>query len=289
MNKFLAIFLSISLTCILQAGIIQETIEIAAKVSGKVMSSSSKKAAELVLTKAVTQYGDDAIKIARHGGIEAIKHGAKYGDDFWRLAKNASPSGMRSLALHADTLMPSAKRLGNNFIKLESKVPGLASRVVNEFGDNAVAHLAAKASPNDISKLLGYAAKADSPATKKLLFESYKKGGSTFLNNLNSKAILTAGLSTAMVVAAYKISNGIEDGIKDISIKNPDVAVKFFSKVVSPFQWFLIIVASLFILPVFFKWKHLFTIKKNKEHDIENNNFNAKAKPQNPNCNATVK
>jgi hypothetical protein len=269
MNKFLAIFLSISLTCILQAGIIQETIEIAAKVSGKVMSSSSKKAAELVLTKAVTQYGDDAIKIARHGGIEAIKHGAKYGDDFWRLAKNASPSGMRTLALHADTLMPLAKRLGNNFIKLESKVPGLASRVVNEFGDNAVAHLAAKASPNDISKLLGYAAKADSPATKKLLWESYKKGGSTFLNNLNSKAILTAGLSTAMIVAAYKISNGVEDGIKDISIKNPDVAVKFFSKLVSPFQWFLIIIASLFIVPVFFKWRYF--LRNKKEPNTVNN------------------
>ena len=262
MKKLLTLFYCISVATISQAGIIQETIEIAAKVSGKVMSSSSKKAAELVLTKAVTQYGDDAIKIARHGGIEAIKHGAKYGDDFWRLAQNASPSGMRSLALHADTLMPLAKRLGNNFIKLESKVPGLATKVVNEFGDDAVHHLATHASPNDISKLLGFASKADSITTKKLLFENYKKAGSSFLKNLDCKTVLTAGLTTSMIVAAYKISNGVEEGIKDISAKNPHAATSLFGKIIYPFQWLIIVIVITFVMPLFFKWKHLLKIKK---------------------------
>ena len=41
---------------------------------------------------------------------------AKYGDDFWKLARHATPGAARSLALHADDLMPIAQRLGNSFV-----------------------------------------------------------------------------------------------------------------------------------------------------------------------------
>ena len=258
MKKSFALLFALIFSTILQGGIIQETIEVAAKVSGRMLSSSSRKAAEKILIKAVRTYGDDALKVVKHGGLEALKQGAKHGDDFWKLARHATPGAARSLALHADDLMPIAKRLGSSFMQLEGKVPGLAAKVVSEFGDDAARHLAAQASPNDISKLLGYASKADSPATKRLLLESYKKSGNSFLKKLDSKTILAVGLTASMITASYKVSDGIQNGIEKVAVSNPETFKEVVNDFAFPFKWLGVLLIVLFILPVLNVWKRLF-------------------------------
>ena len=267
LKKIFALLVISGFAVNVSAGVIQETIEAAAKLSGKVLTRGAKKAACKTLSIAVQKHGDDVLKAVRHGGFEALKQGAKYGDDFWRLAKHASPKAARSLALHADELMPVAKRLGTSFVKLEGKVPGLASKAVAEFGDDAARHLAAKASPNDISKLIGYASKADSPATKKLLMDHYKKGGSVFLKKLDSKVILASGLSAAMVISAYKISDGIEEGIEYVAKEKPETFQKVIENMVFPFKWLFAAAAVAFILPVLLKWIKLFNTKKSESNN----------------------
>ena len=267
LKKIFALLVISGFAVNVSAGVIQETIEAAAKLSGKVLTRGAKKAACKTLSIAVQKHGDDVLKAVRHGGFEALKQGAKYGDDFWRLAKHASPKAARSLALHADELMPVAKRLGTSFVKLEGKVPGLASKAVAEFGDDAARHLAAKASPNDISKLIGYASKADSPATKKLLMDHYKKGGSVFLKKLDSKVILASGLSAAMVISAYKISDGFEEGIEHVAKEKPETFQKVIENMVFPFKWLFAAAAVAFILPVLLKWIKLFNTKKSESNN----------------------
>ena len=272
MKKTLIVLVVAFFAVVLQGGPIQETIEAAAKLSGKMLSTSSRKTAEKILSKAVQKYGDDALKIVKHGGIEAVKQGAKYGDDFWRLARHASPQAARSLALHADELMPIAKRLGTSFVKLESKVPGLASKVVAEFGDDTARHLAKHAAPNDISKLLGLASRADSPATKKLLLEKYRKGGSTFLKNLDSKKIMVAGLTASMVITAYKISDGIETGIEKTAEKNPNAFKDVVNNLTFPIKILFVILVILFVWPVFRVWNRFFFLWKPKQKSATDNN-----------------
>lgn len=257
MKKSFVLLVVILFTAVLRGGVIQETIETAAKVSGRVLSHSSGKAAEKILTKVVQQYGDDALKVVKNGGLEAIKQGRKYGDDFWKLAKHASPQTVRSLALHADELMPVAKRIGPQFIYLENKVPGLASKVATEFGDDAVRYLAKNASPNDVSKLLGFAGKADSPATKKLLFENYRKGGTSILKKLDTKKILALGLTASMITATYKISDGIETGIEQVAQSNPETFQNVVGNIVLPFQILIGILVVLFAWPLFKLWRRL--------------------------------
>ena len=257
MKKSFVLLAVILFTAILRGGVIQETIEAAAKVSGKVLSSSSGKAAGKILTKVVQQYGDDTLKVVKNGGIEAIKQGRKYGADFWKLAKHASPQTVRSLALHADELMPVAKRIGPQFIHLENKIPGLASKVATEFGDDAVRYLAKNASPNDVSKLLGFAGRADSPATKKLLFESYRKGGTSILKKLDTKKILALGLTASMITAAYKVSDGIETGIEQVAKNNPETFQNVIGNLVLPFQILVGILVLLFAWPLLKLWRRL--------------------------------
>jgi hypothetical protein len=122
--------------------LLQETIEIAAKVSGKHLSPSAARAAVSSLSKAAARHGDDVLRVTREGGLEALSRGAQYGSAFWHAARHAEPAALRSLLLHTDELLPLARRLGPDFLKLEAKVPGVAARAVELFGDDAVKILA---------------------------------------------------------------------------------------------------------------------------------------------------
>lgn len=238
------------------ARVVREAVETAAKVSGKNLTKATRKAAQKALAEAFAKYGDDALRAARHGGLEAIKCGAKYGDDFWRLTRGAAPHAVRSLALHADDLMPVAKRVGAEFMLLESKAPGLGAKVVAEFGDDAARAIARTAPPGDIAKLAGYAAKADSPATKKLLAECYGKKGHRFLEKLNWKHIMATGLSAAAVTAAYKVSDGVEEGLKTAAKENPEQFAKGFFSVFAPIVWVIAALIALAVaLPMLKLWR----------------------------------
>ena len=55
--------------------IIQETIKLAAKKSGKTLKPAMRKALEKTLLQASKQYGDDVIKIVSKGGLEVLEQG----------------------------------------------------------------------------------------------------------------------------------------------------------------------------------------------------------------------
>ena len=233
--------------------VLQETIELAAKVSGKTLSRASSQAAVNALTKAAQRYGDDVIRLTRAGGLEALDAGAKYGDGFWRLAKRATPEGARSLALHADELMPLAKRFGDDFLRLEGKVPGLGAEAVRLFGDDSVSMLA-KAPASDLPRLVGFARRSDSPEATRLLLEKYSKHGSAFLDKLNWKQIMASGLSVAAITAAYKISDGVETGIEIIAEKHPDRFKESLSVITAPVRWGIVILLAALFGPMCFRF-----------------------------------
>lgn len=241
---------------------ISETVEFAAKKSGKVLTPAARKSAELALSKAVAGYGDDVLKTVSRGGLETLEAGAKYGDDFWHLCKGATPDAVRSLALHGDDLMPIAKRLGADFMMLEGKAPGLGAKVVQSFGDDGAKALA-KAPADDISKLVGYAGKADSPETVKFLHETYKKGGTNFLNNLNWKTVMAGGLSVAVITAAYNVSQGVKEGMVIAAEKDPEGFRGRFDSFTAPVRYGLSALFILLLLPVgMFSWKLCCKLRK---------------------------
>ena len=203
MKKIISALFLVSISYALAAApavLIRETIEAAAKVSGKTLTRSAGHSARIALEKAMVQYGDDAARIVKAGGLETLQAGTKYGDDFWRLCKKSSPDTIRRFSLHADDWMPHIKRIGDDFIRLEEKAPGLGIKAVQTFGDDAV-KIFSQAPADDLSRMIGYAKRAESPAAKKYFLETYKKGGSKFLDSLNGKKILAGGLSIAAITA----------------------------------------------------------------------------------------
>ena len=211
---------------------VSKTIEAAAKKSGKALTPAMRKASEKALLQASKQYGDDGFKVVSRGGLEALEQGGKHGKIFWELCAH-TPQAARSLALHADDLLPIAKRIGPEFMKLEAHVPGLGKQAVTCFGDDA-AKLLVKMPADDAARLIRFGAKADSPRTAKMLLDGCQKTSGAILKHLDGKRIVALGLSAAMVTAAYKVSDGIEDGLTEIASESPE---HFTNVVARPLIW----------------------------------------------------
>lgn len=194
--------------------VIQEALEQAAKVSGKTLTPASKEAAEIAMRKAIASHGDDIMRIVRVGGLETLEQGAKHGDEFWRLCAH-SPRAARSLALHADDLLPLARRIGPEVAELEARVPGMTLQIAEHYGDDGIRALT-KAPADDISMLVCGAQNADSPATRVLLLNTYKKSkdGAMFLRKIDWKVVAATGLSASAIISAYKLSDGVETVIE---------------------------------------------------------------------------
>lgn len=229
---------------------VTEAVELGAKISGRTLSPAARAAAEAAARTAARQYGDDVVRLVGRGGLEMLEQGARHGDEFWRLALR-NPEAARSLALHGDQLLPLARRVGPEVLVLEAKAPGLAARVAAELGDDMVAPLA-RASADDASRLLGYAAKADSPATRALLLEKYRASRypARFLEAFNWSRIMATGLSAAAIVAAYKISDGIESGVEILAEKHPEHFVAVLGTMLAPFRWGLLLLWLILLYPL---------------------------------------
>jgi len=259
---------------------VEEVLEIAAKVSGKPLNKTTQKLAAEELEKWTVKYGDDAILATKRGGLELLEAASKYGDDVWEFSSKV-PTATRALAVRADELIPLTRRIGTEVLELEARTPGIAEKVVEHFGDDAVRQLARNASPDDLTKLTGYAAKADSPAAKALLYEKYKEGGTHFLEKLDYKQIMTGGLSIGIITAAYQLSKGereknvaigegIGKGYEEAAKKNPDKFLKeakssSFSDIYDAGYWIVLVFGVGFSIIIL---KKIYSAI-NRKHDIK--------------------
>ena len=231
-----------------------KAVSIAAKRSGRVLTPAARIAMEEAACKAFAKYGDDVFRVLEKGGLEALKQGERHGKDFWKLCSHATPQGARSLALHADTLMPIARRVGKDFVTLEGKVPGLGAECMKLFGDQSAKTLA-RAPAGEITQLVGYARRADSPRTARLLHEAYRKSGGQVLKHLSWKHIMAGGLSAGAIIAAYKLSGGVAE----LAEKHPESFERIIDKWTWPIPLFLL---ALLGLAVWFAWGPVAKMRK---------------------------
>ncbi len=100
--------------------------------------------------------------------------------------------------------------------------PQLAKQVASKFGKSG-AKVLIKAPVADTVRLVEYANKATNSGVRKALLKYYKKGGTKFLDQLSWEKILAGGLSTAMIISAYQVSDGMQEGMANISKESPEV------------------------------------------------------------------
>ncbi len=243
-----------------------DAIEIASRVSGKTLTSADRKIMLRQLQSAVVKHGDEAILAARKGGLELMEAAGEYGDDVWAFASKV-PSGARALAIHPDELLPFTRRIGTEVLELEARSPGLTRYVVKDFGDNSVKYFAKNIMNHDATRLIGYAERADTPAIRQMLMDYYKKGGTDFLDKLNWKHIMASGLSAAMIISAYQVSDGVQEGLTTVAKNSPDTFRQATDHFIDRATMPVIIPATVLGLGFIIIWLIRYYLKNHKNFD----------------------
>lgn len=107
-------------------------------------------------------------------------------------------------AVDADSLAPVVREIGPEALKLEAKAPGIAERVVTNFGPDGARKIATTTPAEDLPRLIAYAERADTPATRQALLEAYEKEGPSLFQRIPPKLVLAGGLTAAMVYGTHR-------------------------------------------------------------------------------------
>jgi hypothetical protein len=204
--------------------IIEETVERAAKRSGReLVEQATKKSANETLERLVKTYGDDVLRVVDDAGFELLESVPRYGDEMVEFAMKASPQARRAFAQNIPELLPLARRVGPDALELEAKSPGLSVQAFKVFGDDTGKVVAKSVPTEDVPRLLKYAEKADTPATKKMLLEAYEKEGKSLFERIPAKLVLATGLTASMLYGTHQATAPARAAAKAIA-DSPDVA-----------------------------------------------------------------
>jgi len=139
------------------------------------------------LPGAGTVVGEAVEWAIRKGGTEAAEQASR------RVTTEAVEAGMRTATAGARTLAT-----------LETKAAGSSAKVLATFGTKGAGEIAEHAAAKDIPRLLIYAEKADSPATRELLLQMYKKEGGSLFRRIPPGDVLAYGLTTATLYGVHR-------------------------------------------------------------------------------------
>jgi len=230
--------------------IVREAVEFAFKKSSReAVERASREAVEQSVEAGVVKFGPRAAQAVADGGVELVEAAAKYGDDVMRVAVEATPAARRALALQPSRMLPLVREFGDEAIEIEAKSPGLARRVFAAFGDDGGRQIAKQVPAEDLPRLLTYAEKADTPETRRILLEVYKKDGPTIFEKIPAGLVLATGLSASMLYGTHRVTAPL-DATGDAIRNSPELA----RETAHGFLWVFGIVAvitAVFVLSAF--------------------------------------
>lgn len=210
-----------------------EAIEAAARLSGRHLDDVSRAALRKTVATAARRHGDDVLTAMRHGGLELAEAAAKHGDDVWKWSSRV-PGAARSLALHADDLVPMTRRLGHNVLRLEAKAPGLPNMLTARYSDDIMRSFVRTVRPDDATKVAGFLGKTDGSATRRLFLKRYGETNGKILEWLDWKMVMAFGLTAAAVTSAHEVSDGVQEGLKTVSLTSPETFGQTLADIAAP-------------------------------------------------------
>lgn len=192
-------------------------VQKALEISGtKVLSRTARELAERSATRAIQKLGKEgAERAVERGGLAILNAGARHGDDVWNLVKRC-PEGVKYVAAKPQEAISMARKFGNDILIIESRTPGLGVRAAELLGPSRLPALA-RAKPEEVARLVGYASKADSPATRNQLFDLWMRRGGEVLDRLDKhKGLILAG---GLTVATLKLADSMGESMETMSAK----------------------------------------------------------------------
>ena len=169
---------------------------------GKLWGRVPAKGATEALEAAIKVQGEVAIRAAEHGGLALAETAVRHGGEVFSFAARV-PEASAAIAAHGETLLPLARRFGDDILRIEARAPGLAADAAHLFGENA-GHLAdlAKMERSVLQKTLVYAQHAPDAAARAALLKLAKRQGEGFLSRLLPETVRGGLKMRHLLVAA---------------------------------------------------------------------------------------
>ena len=166
-----------------------ETFERLGKLWGRVPVKGAAEALEA----AIKLEGAAAVRAAEHGGPGLAAAAARHGGEVFSCAVRVPEAGV-ALATSAETLLPLARRFGDDVLRIEARAPGLGAEAAQMFGANP-GHLAdlAKLEGNTLQKTLGFARHCPDAAAREAILKMAKRQGGGFLDRLSPRIAREGG------------------------------------------------------------------------------------------------
>jgi len=136
------------------------------------------------------------------------------------------PEAAPLLARRADEVLPLARRYGDDFLRVESRVPGLGVEAAARFparGD--LGRLAALPADQGRS-VIGYAGRATDRTAAPMLLKGVERTGGRILEKITPGQILVGGLSTSAVIVAWKAA--------DAAVSSPELFIERVAETLRP-------------------------------------------------------
>ena len=193
-----------------------------------------KPVAKQATKQAVKQTTKQAAKQATKQGVKTIgRETAESG------VKAGLKQGAKALVKNSDNVaLPLMKRAALETAEHGVASPKIMQKLVFNYGEDVALTIIKKVPPSEIPMFLRYVEAADSPATKKLFFECFKKEGSDLFKRITPSMVLATGLSAAMLYGTHRATEPLVE-VGDSIKKNPEVAKDVVNKASEELRTFL--------------------------------------------------
>src|SRR5690606_22998927 len=141
------------------------------------------------MERAFLAHGQDALEIIRHQGLGLAESTARHGDEIMSLAVRVPESA--PLFVHrAEELLPLARRYGDDFLRLEARIPGLGEDAFRLYQRPGEISRVLQLPPEQAKQLISYASHARDPHASSALLRAVEEKGPTVLERLDPRKIL---------------------------------------------------------------------------------------------------
>jgi hypothetical protein len=183
-------------------------------VSGEIIERLIKQSGRVV---------DAADHVAARKALE--KAAAKYGDEVWRLAR-LSPEAPVVVAARAETLVPLARRWGDDAVRVELKVPGCGEILARKLHPDSLSKIARDASGPEVRRFSALAAHC-SPREIEAAVKVWQRGGARALKFLTPARIAASGFAGALLIAAIKAPTAFVGALESVltGLLGPSLAI----------------------------------------------------------------
>lgn len=205
--------------------LVKEAIEWFAKKFGKELAEEGAEQTAKRLAQLAAKYGDEAVAVLRPLGPRGVKFADEFGEIGYKTLQKHGRKGLVMLEKHGDEAVQLASKYGDEALDVLVSQPGVGTQLVRSYPKETLPAIARLSSDEAVhlSKMAPDFAKL-SPAAQKTFAQKLAQGGDDFVvwAYKRREEIFVAGALGVALISAYKLGDGLAEGVAGMVPKSPD-------------------------------------------------------------------